>query len=110
MVEANEDRSMIARSLISTTSCASSRHPSHGRPPHPTPTSPPPPPGRALLDFSTTSPLTARRRAFRTKETAGGKKNRLIVAVPLHQCICPTARPARLSVPSGSFLLTGLHG
>lgn len=86
----------------------SSPIPRPSTPPHSNfPTSPP---GRALLDFSTISPLTARRRAFRTKETAGGKKNRLIVAVPLHQCICPTARPARLSVPSGSFLLTGLQG
>lgn len=62
-----------------------------------------------LLDFSTTSLLpAARRRPFRTKETAGKKESvdRRRASASVHLPYCK----ASPTVPSGSFLLTGLRG
>lgn len=74
-------------------------HPTAVHPPHPTPLQLPhliP-----LLTFGLFNDKPAARCPPATiphERDGWEKKNRLIVAVPLHQCICPTARPARLSL------------
>lgn len=102
---------MIARSLISTASCASSRHPSHGRPstpPHSAPTSPPHPPAYFwTFQRQACCPLpagdhSARKRRLGKKESVD--RRRASASVHLPYC------KASPTVPSGSFLLTDLRG